>query len=420
MPVSPVVIIGAGHAGVRLAAALRTASPPPNIILLDQDEAFPYERPPLSKEILKDGPEASVRLYKDEFYAEQGINLMRGCAATRINRRLRTVELADGRQIPYSRVVVATGARARKLPVPGASLNNVYMLRTLADAQDIHRGISQSMRVVVVGGGYIGLEVAAAAAAAGRDVTIIEAQDRLMKRVTGEHVSRHFEYLHRLHNVKILLQTGVAELRGADSVERVIAQDGSAHPADLVVVGIGVQPNDEIARASGLACEDGVLVNAQFRTEDPDVYAIGDVARSPNEEGTGSLRLESVQNASAQALAVADDILGIRSVKHEVPWFWTTQYGVRLQTAGLLHGHDQAVVRGSMESGRFAVLYLKENRLIAIDNVGTLKDFMIGKKLIASRAILDIEKAVEPDIKLADTVTVFDETHAHLQGGSVK
>ncbi len=412
MPISPVVIIGAGHAGVRLAVALKSASPAPSVVLLDQDHAFPYERPPLSKEMLKDGPDAIVKLYKDEFYAEHGIDLMLGRMATTINRGLRTVELADGSQIPYSRVIVATGARARKIPVPGGSLNGVHMLRTLADAQDIHRAIGRSRSIVVIGGGYIGLEVAAAAAEAGRDVTIIEAQDRLMKRVTGEHVSRYFEQLHRMHNVKILVQTGVSELQGVDRVERVVAQDDSVHPADMVVVGIGVQPNDEIARASGLACQDGILVDAQFRTEDPDVYAIGDVARSPNEDGRGSVRLESVQNASAQALAVADDILGIQSVKHEVPWFWTTQYGVRLQTAGLLHGHDQAVVRGNIESGRFAVLYLKEKRLIAIDNVGTLKDFMIGKKLIASRTILDIEKAGEPAVKLTETVTAFDETHA--------
>jgi len=202
MPISPVVIIGAGHAGVRLAVALKTASPAPSVVLLDQDQAFPYERPPLSKEMLKDGPDAIAKLYKDEFYAEQGIDLMRGRVATSINRGLRTVELADGSQIPYSRVIVATGARARRIPVPGASLNGVHMLRTLADAIDIHLAISQSRRVVVIGGGYIGLEVAAAAAALGRDVTIVEAQDSLMKRVTGEHVSHHFEHLHRLHNTR--------------------------------------------------------------------------------------------------------------------------------------------------------------------------------------------------------------------------
>lgn len=400
----PVVIIGAGHAGVQVAAGMRTRGWTGGIVVVDEQDGLPYERPPLSKDVLAPrapGEEAEgvPLLRKASFYAAKDIRRLAGVRAASIDRQRRVLHLADGGQLAYHRLVIATGARGRQLPVPGADLPGVLALRTADDSARVREALVEGARVVVVGAGYIGMEVAAAAVKRGCRVTVLEFQDRAMKRVTSAPVSHFYQELHRSKGVRFVFGAAVSAIEGDGQVERVITSDGNSYPADVVVAGIGVVPAQELAEAAGIACRDGILVDNSCRTSDPAIYAAGDVTRFTDALGR-DMRLECLQNAQQQADTVADMITGREPREPEVPWFWTVQFDVRLQTAGVMHPEDEIVLRGDPASGRFSVCYLREGRLGAVDTVGGLADFRQGKKLIASGAHLDAELIRDPAVRL--------------------
>lgn len=418
---APVVIIGAGHSGVAVAAGLRARGWEDGILLIDAENGLPYERPPLSKELLKDGaPDEPAVLRKERFYAEKGIARLAGVTVASIDRKGRTVLLSDGTRQAYNRLVIATGSRARPLTVPGAGLQGVRSLRTRDDALELKRLLYPGARVAIIGAGYIGLEVAAAAAAKGCEVTVLEFQDRVMSRVTSAPVSRHFEQLHGRHGVRFLFGAAVTSVDGGQAIdgehraERVTLADGTTVPADVVLAGIGVLPNQELAADAGLDCRDGILVDDVGRTSDPAIYASGDVTRFNSPIDGASQRLECIQNAVAQADRVAAHITGQPAGEPEVPWFWTVQHGVRLQTAGVRWPEDQVVVRGEPSGGKFSVVYLREGRLAAVDTVANLADFRTAKRLIAQGAVIDPALAAGPGIPLSDAI---DGTPNHSDAG---
>jgi 3-phenylpropionate/trans-cinnamate dioxygenase ferredoxin reductase component len=405
-----VVVIGAGHAGVQAAARLAELRYPGQVTLIESAPGLPYERPPLSKDFLKPGArDDAVPLRKEHFYRDKGIELIAGTRVAGIDRDGRDVMLGDGRRIGYSHLVLATGSRPRPLRMPGAELPGIRMLKTSADALALRRELVPGARVVIAGGGYIGLEVAAAAVHRGCQTTVLEAQDRVMSRVTCKVVSRYFEELHRSSGTGVVLGAAITEIGGAGQADRVVTADGRVHLADVVVAGIGVVPEQELAERAGLACSDGILVDGRGQTSDPLIHAVGDAARVALDDLGASLRLESVQNAQSQAVRAADHIAwqaageGTSPVrgKAEVPWFWTVQHGVRLQTAGLRAAGDDVVLRGDVGGGQFSVLYLRDGRLAAIDTVGSLRDFIPARKLIAVRARLDPHLAADETVHLA-------------------
>ena len=401
---NPIVIIGAGHSGVAVAAGLRTRGWEGNILLLEAGKETPYERPPLSKELLKAGaPDESTVLRKDKFYQDKRIDRLAGLTAESIDRAGRTVLLSDGSRHAYHRLVIATGSRARALTVPGSGLPGVQALRTRDDALKLKRALVPGARVAIIGAGYIGLEVAAAAAAKGCEVTVLEFQDRVMSRVTSEPVSRYFEGLHEQEGVRFVFGAAVTAIEGSRRAERVVTADGTVHSADVVLAGIGAAPNQELAEDAGLACQDGIHVDGDGRTSDPRIYATGDVTRYTTADGA-SQRLECIQNAQAQADRVAAHITGQTPADPEVPWFWTVQHGVRLQTAGVRHPDDDVIVRGVAGDGRFSVVYLRDGRLAAVDTIAGLADFRPAKKLIAQGAAIDPALAADPSIALTDAV----------------
>jgi 3-phenylpropionate/trans-cinnamate dioxygenase ferredoxin reductase component len=399
----PIVIVGSGHAGVATAAGLRTRGWDGRIVLVDAQNGTPYERPPLSKDLLEPGAgDRTALLRKEDYYEAKDIERMTGHTVESIDPANRAVFLAGGSRLPYHRLVLATGSRSRELPVPGADLDGVLALRTYQDGLAIRCALVPGAKVVVIGAGFIGMEVAAAAVKNGCSVTVLEFQDRVMKRVTSAPVSAFFERLHRAQGVRLEFGAAVTELQGDGRVERVLTSDGRHFEADVVVAGIGVLPNQELAEAAGVACQDGILVDERCRTNVPGIYAAGDVTRFTSPFSGTSQRLESIQNANAQAEAVANEILDSQPKAPEVPWFWTVQHGVRLQTAGVMHPDDEVIVRGDPATGKFSVVYLREGRLAAVDTVGGLTDFRPAKKLIPASPLLDPSLVVDPAVKLED------------------
>lgn len=402
---APVVIVGAGHSGVAVAAGLRARGWEGGILLLEAEKETPYERPPLSKELLKAGaPDESAVLRKAKFYQDKRIQRVAGAAVESVDRQGRTVLLSDGSRHAYHRLVLATGSRARPLTVPGARLPGVQALRTRDDALELKRLLVAGTRVAIIGAGYIGLEVAAAAAAKGCNVTVLEFQDRVMSRVTSVPVSRHFEKLHERHGVRFVFGAAVTEIEGGQRAERVVTADGAVFHADVVLAGIGVIPNQELAAESGLECRDGILVDEDCLTSDAAIYATGDVTRFTSPIDGASQRLECIQNAQAQADRVAAHITGQPAAAPEIPWFWTVQHGVRLQTAGVRRPEDDVIVRGDPAGGSFSVIYARDGRLAAVDTVAGLADFRPARKLIAQGALIDPELAADPGVPLADTI----------------
>lgn len=400
-----VVIIGAGHAGGTAAATLRQEGFEGRIVLLGDEPYPPYERPPLSKAVLSGAmPLEKTFLRKPSFYEDKAIELRTGAGVETIDRAARTLRLFSGESLAYDKLILATGSRLRRLKVPGADLlGGVYYLRGIDDSLAIKEQLKAGANIVIIGGGYIGLEVAASAAKAGAKVTLIEAMDRVMARVTSATVSSFFQDEHRRHGVDLKLNTGVTALEGEGRVERVVAGDGSVLAADMVVVGIGILAADELAVAAGLTCDNGIVVDEFTQTSDPAIWAIGDVTNHPNALLGGRLRLESVQNAISQGQTAAKAILGRASAYAEVPWFWSDQYDLKLQTAGIRRASDQEVVRGSPANRKFSVCYLRDGALAAIDTIANLKDFMPAKKLIAEKRPVDPERLANPDIPLAET-----------------
>jgi 3-phenylpropionate/trans-cinnamate dioxygenase ferredoxin reductase subunit len=395
------VIVGAGQGGLQLAESLRTEGWTGPIRLIGEESYAPYHRPPLSKALLAgdSGPDHLI-IRGPEFFARKGIEVITGTRVTAIDRAAREVVLADGRREPYAGLALATGSRARTLPLPGADLDGIVVLRTLDDALDLKRRLAGAGSVAVVGGGFIGLEVAASARKLGHTVTIIEAVPRLMARAVSEAVSTWYADLHTRHGVRILLSTGVTGFTGADG--RVTAVETSAGPvaADLVVVGVGVIPDDELARASGLDCDRGVVVDDCSRTSDPAIVALGDCTARRLPDGS-LIRLESVQNAVEQAKSGAAWLTGKERIFTAAPWFWSDQYDVKLQMVGLSAGHDRTVTLGSAEEGRFSILYWRADRFVAVDSIDRPSDHMAARRLLDRKAPLTPEEAAAPGFDLA-------------------
>ncbi|HEY3839503.1 MAG TPA: FAD-dependent oxidoreductase [Bryobacteraceae bacterium] len=399
---SGVVIVGAGQAGFQLAVSLRSDGYDGPVILVGDEPFLPYQRPPLSKAYLagKQDIEA-VTLRPESFYVEQGINLLMGETASAIDRTARTVRLSSGSALPYDSLVLATGARNRLLPVVGAGFDNVCYLRTRAEAVNLGERLEAARSLVIIGGGFIGLEVAAAAAMLGKEVTVIEAQARLMARAVAPAMSEFFRALHTRHGVRVVLNGFVREVIGhAGRVSGVAMDGGDAYPADVVVIGIGVVPHVDLAEAAGLPCGNGIIVNEHLKTADDNIYAIGDCAWHPNRYAGCPVRIESVQNAVDQARSVSASIIGRPRPYDAVPWFWTDQFEAKLQMAGLSVGGDLAVTRGDPDTGRFSVCYFKGDRLMAIDSVNRPGDHMAGRKLLAAGARLTPTQAADLNFDL--------------------
>jgi 3-phenylpropionate/trans-cinnamate dioxygenase ferredoxin reductase subunit len=380
-----VVIVGASHAGGTLAAELRAAGFQGAVTLIGAEPHLPYHRPPLSKGFLTGERTAdSLVLRADSFYADNGIATVLRDPVTALDPAARTVTLRSGAVRPYDHLVLATGARVRKLPVPGADLAGVHYLRTLGHAKRIKADAERAQRVAVIGALFIGLEMAASFFKLGRKVTVIEALPRPMARVLSPDLSDFFSALHRDHGVDLRFGTGTARIEGTDQATGVTLADGQVIGADLVLIGIGIVPEDDLARAAGLACDNGVVVDATLRTSDPAVFAIGDVARFPHPFASGPIRLESVQNAHDQARSVARTIAGDAAPYAAVPWFWSDQYDVKLQMVGLSAGADHRETRGDVAAPSFSVFHFRDNRLIAVDSVNRPADHMRGRKVLGA------------------------------------
>ncbi len=312
------------------------------------------------------------------------------------------MRLENGEELAYDRLLLATGSRARPLTVPGAGLAGVHYLRTKADVDAIRAELPGASRVAIVGAGYIGLECAASCAKAGLEVTVLEMADRVMSRVVAPEMSAFYHGQHTAHGVRILLNTSVTAIEGERRVAAVRCDDGTLVPADLVIVGIGIVPNSELAEAAGLVCDNGIAVDEYCRTSDPEIFAIGDCASHPSLRYGARIRLESVDNAFEQAKTAAANLLGGSVVHDKVPWFWSDQYELKLQIVGLAHGYDRVVLRGDPASLAFACCYLKGRELVALDAINNARDFMGARKQIAARAEFDLDRLADPAIALKD------------------
>lgn len=381
---SPIVVIGGGHAGFHTAAAIRERDADRRIVLVEAG-GLPYQRPPLSKAFLRgDLPAEELRFRPASFYAEARIELVTGATVRQLDRVARRIVLADGAAIEYAHVVLATGSRHRDLAIPGHGLDGVVGLRSLADAADLRSRLHAAESIAVIGGGFIGLELASVAAQVGKRVTVFEASSRLMARSVTHITSRHFLERHAGAGVDVHLSTTVEAVEGdAGRVRAVVPSRGPIIPADLVVVGIGAVANDDLAAGAGLAVDDGVLVDEHLRTSDPCVSAVGDCARFPSAGiAGGNVRLESVPNAVGQARHVADRIvMGADQPYARVPWFWTEQVGTRLQIAGLSGGYDRVEVVGSAD--RFSVYAFSDGVLLSCESVNAARDHMRARRALA-------------------------------------
>jgi len=397
------VIAGAGHAAGQVVATLRQQQYAGSIVLIGDEQYLPYQRPPLSKKFLA-GEMPAERLYfkPESFYDVPEIELRLQTTIGAIDRDARQVTLDGGDNIPYDKLVLALGARVRELPVAGGDLAGVHYVRNIADVQGIREDLESSRHLVIVGAGYIGLEVAAVTRTLGLDVTVVEMADRVMSRVVSPEISDFYQIEHANQGVKLRLGTGVTALHGKRRVKGVETDDGEIIPADLVVVGIGILPNTELASAAGLAVDDGIIVDDGCRTSDTNIYAVGDCTRHPNSIYGRSLRLESVHNALEQAKTAASNICGADNQYAQVPWFWSDQYDLKLQIAGLSQGYDDVVIRGNPAERSFSCVYLKDSRVIAVDAVNAPRDFMQSKTLIADGSVFEADRLADPNESLKD------------------
>ncbi|HTG38705.1 NAD(P)/FAD-dependent oxidoreductase [Sphingomonas sp.] len=402
MPVFDVLIVGGGHAGAQAAIALRQRGFAGSIAIVGDEPLPPYERPPLSKDYLaSDKPFERILIRPATFWAEQAIALLTGRLVTTVDADARTVTTADGVTLGYGTLVWATGGAARRLSCGGADLGGVHGIRNRADVDRLQTELPDATQIVVIGGGYIGLEAAAVLRKFGKQVCLIEAQDRVLARVAGVDLSRFVEDMHRQQGVAIRLDTQVACVEGATRATGVRLSDGEAIPADLVIVGIGIVPAVEPLLAAGAAGGNGVRVDAACRTTLPHIFAIGDCALHANRfAGGAEIRVESVQNATDQAAVAARAIMGEDAAYDAVPWFWSNQYDLKLQTVGLSSGHDRAILRGDPASGKFSIVYLRDGRVVALDCANNVKDYVAGRRLVADGVIASVEQLADPAVPL--------------------
>jgi len=398
-----IVIAGAGHGAGQVVASLRHHEFTGRIVLLGEEPYLPYQRPPLSKKFLAgELPAERLHFKPASFYDAPEIDVRLNTRVGRIDRDARRIITEAGDEIDYDSLVLAVGSRVRRVGADGSMLAGIHYVRNIADVEAIRADMAGARNVVVVGAGYIGLEVAAVCRQRGLQVTVIEMADRVMSRVVSPNVSDYYQLEHTDRGVKLLLSTGLARFEGKRRVRRVVTDAGQSLAADFVVVGVGIVPNIELASAAGLEVDDGIVVDDTCRTSDPNIYAIGDCTMHPNAIYDRQLRLESVHNALEQAKTAAANICGEEVHYCQVPWFWSDQYDLKLQIAGLSQGYDEVVLRGDPASGSFACFYRRDGILIAVDAINSPREYVQSKPLIAARARVDAEKLADADVMLRD------------------
>ena len=405
-----ILIIGAGQAASQAANSLRQMGFEGTIRIFGNEGQPPYQRPPLSKAYML-GQMPAERLYfkAAEQWEKDNIDLKINEEIISIDAANKNIKSKNGNQYDYDKLIIATGSKVRHLPVEGAQLNGVHYLKTIQDSDDLGNELDNGKNLVIIGAGYIGLEVAACAQKKGLNVTIIEAAPRILARVASPELSQFYENVHESAGVNILTQSGVTKINGTQKVESVTLSDGTNIDADVVLIGIGIIPNDEIAKVAGIVCNNGIDVDENAKTSNSDIYACGDCANRMVDLYGQRMRLESVHNAIEQAKLAAANIMGQNAPKLDIPWFWSDQYDLKLQIAGLAIGATKTIIRGDMAARKFALFHLNdENRILAIDAINSPPEFLVGKNLIAARA------KIAPDI-LQDTNISVKELANHIQ-----
>ena len=393
------VIIGAGHAAGQAAASLRQEKYEGPITIVGDEPHVPYQRPPLSKQYLSGEQEIDrVYLRPQKFYDDKDVKLILNTSATAIDRDAKTVSLDNGETLEYEKLIISTGSRPRILNIEGSDLGGIHYLRTIGDVDAIRAEMGDAKNLVIVGGGYIGLEVASVGVEAGLNVHVLEMEERILQRVTTPEMSEYYHNLHTGRGVNIHTQTGVTGFSGDGRVAKVLCGDAGEFDADLVIVGIGIIPNVELAEAAGLEVDNGIVVNERCETSDPDIFSAGDCTNHPNPLLNRRLRLESVPNAMEQARVCASNMLGGDKTYASIPWFWSDQYELKLQMVGFSADGDQQVVRGNMAENQFAVFYLNDGKVVSADAVNSPKEFMICKQLVGKA--VDVEALADPESDL--------------------
>ena len=384
-----IVIVGGGHAAGQAAASLRQEGYDGHVLVIGEEPHIPYQRPPLSKQYLAGeyGLER-VHLRPERFYQSKNIEVRSGLRVESIDPKAQTVACADGETIAYEKLLLATGARARRFDTAGSDLPGVHVLRTIADVDAIKRDFQPGRRIAIVGGGYIGLEVAAVAVEMGLEATVLEMESRILQRVATPALSAFYHELHESKGVAIRTGTRAEAFAGTDRLQAVVCGGGERVAADLAVVGVGIEPNVELAQASGLACADGIVVDEHTRTSDPHIYAAGDCTNHPNPLLGRRLRLESVPNAMEQSRVAAANMAGKPKAYAAMPWFWSDQYDLKLQMVGFPAEDDLRVVRGDPATRQFAAFYFRDGALVAAEAVNSAREFMAARQLVG--------KAVDP------------------------
>ena len=398
-----IVVIGSGQAAIQTVMSLKRNEFTGSIKVIGEEDHLPYQRPPLSKDfLLEEYKPERVSLKKKEFYEENGVDLILGKRAESIDTILKEITLSDENKIRYDQLIIATGSRVRKLNVPGSDKKGIYYLRDLDDANALKQRLKKNKKMVIVGAGYIGLEVASVAVSLGVEVTVIEMANRVMSRTVDPIISSYYQKLHESHGVKIHLDNGLKAFEGGDSVNAVLCSDGLMLEADLVVIGAGVLPNQEIAIEAGLECNNGIMVNEFGETSTAHVYACGDCTNHPNKGLNTRLRLESVHNAMEQSKTVANTIMGNKEPYDQVPWFWSDQYDHKLQLVGISGDHDEVVMRGLESEQKFLLFYLKNSELIAVNAINSSKEFLICRKLVANKVKISSDVIKDQSVNLND------------------
>jgi len=398
------VIVGASHAAAELCNSLRKEGWEGGITLIGEEAHLPYNRPPLSKTFLAGTKSIYDLLIRhEEAYAKADIKYKLGCRVDSIDRTNKTVFLNDNETVNYDKLILTTGARPRVMELPGARLGNVFYLRDIHDADRIRPHIEAGKQAVIVGGGYIGLETAAMLTSTGMKVTVLERDPRILNRVSAPEISEFYSRIHAEEGVELISDVEISHLKGDKQANSVVCNGGQSFPADMVIIGIGVVPNSELAQDVGLDIDNGIVVNAFGETSDPDILAAGDCTFHFNKHYQRWMRLESIQNAVEQAKVVARTICGKRQEYDQIPWFWSDQYDLKLQIAGLSAGYDNLIVRGDLSQGRkIAVFYFKGEVLLAVDAVNSPQEFMFGKRVLAQSLQLNREKLADTSVPMKD------------------
>ena len=399
-----IVVIGGGQGAVQAIASLRQFGYEGTITLICDEDVIPYQRPPLSKAYMKGELQREHIFFKPaSWYTENTIDVRLSTSANTISRDKKVVTLSTGEQLHYDKLILSTGSRPRKLSLSGATSKNVFYLRTLSDVEKLRMGMKTGCRLLLIGAGYIGLECAAVASQMGVSVTVLEEAERVLSRVTGTIISQHYSNIHKEHGVDIHVCKKLHAFKiEKDKVTHAITKDGTQFETDIIVVGIGALPNEELAVKAGIYCDEGIIVDDDSQTSDPNIFAIGDCSKRPLAIYDRSMRLESVHNAIEQGKLAASAIMERPRPKMDCPWFWSDQYDVKLQIAGISTGYDETVTRGSINQSKFSVFYLHNKRLLAVDAVNNPTDFMIGKKIIMARQLVLSKTLMDESIPLKD------------------